>query len=238
MDPSSSPGDAPSPDPEIPSIAFVALNGAFKGRRVFRLDAPIYLGRQIDNVDGANPMNALRFPAKVVSRQHAIITCRNGKAFIQDTKSSSGTFLNGHRLSAQAQESPLTALYNGDTLKLGEDCDVNGVLHSSIVMKVEIHVASLASPSKSLVEFRNVENVEDIDADFSTDPAVKNHVEVEFRAVLSALLDGIDPPLVRLQAIIDGKLDPTALPDIPAAVASNRLSPSGSSSPQPGRSRG
>ena len=63
----------------IPSLTFICLNGAFKGRRVFNLDAPIYLGRQVEHSDGANAVNALRFPAKVVSRQHAIITYKSGQ---------------------------------------------------------------------------------------------------------------------------------------------------------------
>ncbi|KAJ3312711.1 hypothetical protein HDU76_002821 [Blyttiomyces sp. JEL0837] len=41
-------------------------------------------------------------------------------------ESSSGTFLNGHRLSPQALESPKIELHDGDVIKLGEDCEVNG----------------------------------------------------------------------------------------------------------------
>ncbi|TPX30418.1 hypothetical protein SmJEL517_g06015 [Synchytrium microbalum] len=226
-----------SPDSETPSISFISLNGAFKGRRVFTLDAPIYLGRQIDNTDGLNPVNALRFPAKVVSRQHALIQFKNGKVYLQDTKSSSGTFLNGHRLSAQAQESALTEIHDGDILKLGEDCDVNGVLHSSIVMKVETKSGSgKADVEVSNVEGEDVSDDEDEYLDFSTDPTVKNHVDLEFQAMWALLMDGIEPPLTRLQAIIDGRLDPTAIMSEPTIPALSRLAPSGKgSSPEPSR---
>ncbi|OUM61728.1 hypothetical protein PIROE2DRAFT_44935, partial [Piromyces sp. E2] len=45
--------------------------------------------------------------------------------YIKDTGSSSGTFLNGKRLSPQGQESTFFELNNGDVIKLGEDCQVN-----------------------------------------------------------------------------------------------------------------
>ncbi|KAJ1565982.1 hypothetical protein HK405_011167, partial [Cladochytrium tenue] len=68
----------------------------------------------------------LRFASKVVSRQHAMLWCEGGKIYVQDTRSSSGTFVNGHRLAPQGQESPRVELRPGDTVQLGEDCELNG----------------------------------------------------------------------------------------------------------------
>ena len=45
---------------------------------------------------------------------------------IRDTKSSSGTFLNNHRLSPPGQESTFQPLRDGDTLQLGVDFQVIG----------------------------------------------------------------------------------------------------------------
>ncbi|KAI9221689.1 hypothetical protein BC828DRAFT_338653, partial [Blastocladiella britannica] len=46
--------------------------------------------------------------------------------WIQDTKSSSGTFINGRRLSGIGEESLPFEVFDGDLLQLGEDYDQNG----------------------------------------------------------------------------------------------------------------
>jgi pSer/pThr/pTyr-binding forkhead associated (FHA) protein len=51
---------------------------------------------------------------------------RSFQISLQDTKSSGGTFLNGIRLSPQGQESTPVEVHDGDIIKLGEDCEVNG----------------------------------------------------------------------------------------------------------------
>jgi pSer/pThr/pTyr-binding forkhead associated (FHA) protein len=45
---------------------------------------------------------------------------------VQDVGSSSGTFVNGRRLSAIKLESTPFELFDGDLLQLGEDFDDNG----------------------------------------------------------------------------------------------------------------
>ena len=70
----------------------------------------------------AQNSNKLAFKSKVVSRAHAEIWCdANGKFWIKDTRSSSGTFLNHTRLSPPNQESRPSALKDGDVLQLGVD---------------------------------------------------------------------------------------------------------------------
>ncbi|KAG0002239.1 hypothetical protein BGZ80_010117 [Entomortierella chlamydospora] len=65
--------------------------------------------------------NRVTFKSKVVSRGHAEIFTENGKFFIRDTKSSSGTFLNHARLSPPGVESKPTPLKDGDVIQLGVD---------------------------------------------------------------------------------------------------------------------
>ncbi|KAI8053200.1 SMAD/FHA domain-containing protein, partial [Syncephalis plumigaleata] len=59
------------------------------------------------------------FKSKVVSRSHAEIWIEDGKFYIRDTSSSSGTFLNHTRLSAQNVRSDAHRLRDGDCLQLG-----------------------------------------------------------------------------------------------------------------------
>ncbi|KAG2346483.1 hypothetical protein BDR05DRAFT_857199, partial [Suillus weaverae] len=55
---------------------------------------------------------------KVLSRIHAEIWSDNGKIYIKDTKSSSGTFLNHSRLSLAGSESAPHQLKDGDIVQL------------------------------------------------------------------------------------------------------------------------
>lgn len=62
------------------------------------------------------------FKSKVVSRKHAELTVdEKGRWYIQDVKSSSGTFLNHVRLSLPNTESPKVFLNDSDILQLGVD---------------------------------------------------------------------------------------------------------------------
>lgn len=61
------------------------------------------------------------FKSKVVSRSHAQLNVKDGQWFVQDVKSSSGTFLNHVRLSPACQQSQPYALKDGDILQLGMD---------------------------------------------------------------------------------------------------------------------
>ncbi|GJJ71263.1 E3 ubiquitin-protein ligase DMA1/2 [Entomortierella parvispora] len=65
--------------------------------------------------------NRVTFKSKVVSRGHAEIYTDQGKFYIRDTKSSSGTFLNHARLSPPGVESKPTQLKDGDVIQLGVD---------------------------------------------------------------------------------------------------------------------
>lgn len=70
------------------------------------------------NVPSAAPVG---FKSKVVSRRHCEFWYEDGKWFIKDVKSSSGTFLNHIRLSPPGQESKPFPVNDGDVVQLGID---------------------------------------------------------------------------------------------------------------------
>ena len=54
---------------------------------------------------------------QVLSRNHALLWYENGKFYLQDTKSSNGTFVNNQRLSKGSEESPAREVCSGDILQ-------------------------------------------------------------------------------------------------------------------------
>ncbi|PHH61143.1 hypothetical protein CDD81_760 [Ophiocordyceps australis] len=74
------------------------------------------------NVAANQPSAApVGFKSKVVSRRHCEFWCEDGKWYIKDVKSSSGTFLNHIRLSPPSQESRAYQVNDGDIVQLGID---------------------------------------------------------------------------------------------------------------------
>ena len=53
-------------------------NGSFTGKKVINLVQPVIIGRLMDGQD-ANAPNTLKFNSKVVSRNHARLSYRDGK---------------------------------------------------------------------------------------------------------------------------------------------------------------
>lgn len=76
------------------------------------------IGHLIANQPSAAPVG---FKSKVVSRRHCEFWCEQGKWFIRDVKSSSGTFLNHIRLSPPSQDSKAFPINDGDIIQLGID---------------------------------------------------------------------------------------------------------------------
>ncbi|KAG9253775.1 uncharacterized protein F5Z01DRAFT_127912 [Emericellopsis atlantica] len=78
--------------------------------------------RDMGNVHNTQPSGApVGFKSKVVSRRHCEFWYEDGKWFIKDVKSSSGTFLNHIRLSPPSQESKAFPINDGDLVQLGID---------------------------------------------------------------------------------------------------------------------
>jgi pSer/pThr/pTyr-binding forkhead associated (FHA) protein len=62
--------------------------------------------------------NRYNLKLSVLSRNHALIWYENGKFFLQDTKSSNGTFVNNQRLSKGSEESMPREVCSGDILQV------------------------------------------------------------------------------------------------------------------------
>ena len=106
-----------------PSLTFSPITRSFpNGSTAIRVgrysERDTQSGAMTGNVHAAAPVG---FKSKVVSRKHCEFWCENGKWFIKDAKSSSGTFLNHIRLSAPSQESKAFPIADGDIIQLGID---------------------------------------------------------------------------------------------------------------------
>ncbi|XP_069062576.1 sarcolemmal membrane-associated protein isoform X2 [Pleurodeles waltl] len=111
----------------------------FQERHVY-LDEPVKIGRSVARCRPAQS-NAT-FDCKVLSRNHALVwfdhkTC---KFYLQDTKSSNGTFINSQRLSRGSEESPPCEVLSGDIIQFGVDVTENTrkVTHGCIVSTIKL----------------------------------------------------------------------------------------------------
>lgn len=88
------------------------------------------------------------FKSKVVSRRHCEFWYENGKWFIRDVKSSSGTFLNHIRLSPPGTESKPYSINDGDIVQLG--IDFRGgeeMIFRCVKMRIELNRGWQAKPN-------------------------------------------------------------------------------------------
>lgn len=72
-----------------------------------------YTLRQGDNTLGAGHNNDIIIDKPAVSWNHALLICRNGKIFVQDSASTNGTYVNGERIERPQQ------LTNDDAVRFG-----------------------------------------------------------------------------------------------------------------------
>ncbi|XP_072296057.1 sarcolemma associated protein a isoform X9 [Eucyclogobius newberryi] len=111
----------------------------FQERHVY-LDEPVKIGRSVARCRPAQS-NAT-FDCKVLSRNHALVWFdhKTGKFYLQDTKSSNGTFINSQRLSRGSEESPPCEVLSGDIIQFGVDVTENTrkVTHGCIVSTLKL----------------------------------------------------------------------------------------------------
>ncbi|ORZ17780.1 hypothetical protein BCR42DRAFT_412500 [Absidia repens] len=124
------------------------------------LQAAVYIkiGRFTDRSPSPTHMS---FKSKVVSRAHCEIWMEDGKLFVRDTKSSSGTFLNHLRISPPNQESRPYEVRDGDIVQLGVDYQ-NGVeeIYRSVKMRFEVNRSRRQRPiSFNMAAFQNIRNL-------------------------------------------------------------------------------
>uniref|UniRef100_A0A8D2ZMR2 Sarcolemmal membrane-associated protein n=1 Tax=Scophthalmus maximus TaxID=52904 RepID=A0A8D2ZMR2_SCOMX len=96
----------------------------FQERHVY-LEEPVKIGRSVARCRPAQ--NNATFDCKVLSRNHALVWFdhKTGKFYLQDTKSSNGTFINSQRLSRGSEESPPCEVLSGDIIQFGVDVTEN-----------------------------------------------------------------------------------------------------------------
>ncbi|KAK7792485.1 hypothetical protein R5R35_011036 [Gryllus longicercus] len=134
--------------------------------RTLTLDQPVKIGRSVARAR-ASQNNAI-FDCKVLSRNHALLWYENGKFYLQDTKSSNGTFVNNQRLSKGSEESPPREVCSGDIVQFGVDVMENArkVTHGCIVATLRLFLPdgkeAKASPSTSVVSSVGMVPLEDL----------------------------------------------------------------------------
>ncbi|XP_022081361.1 sarcolemmal membrane-associated protein-like isoform X2 [Acanthaster planci] len=113
----------------------------FQERRI-PLREPVKIGRSVAKARPSSD-NGI-FDCKVLSRNHALIWYDHDslKFYLQDTKSSNGTFINNQRLSRGAEESSAHELNSGDIIQFGVDVMENSrrgvVTHGCIVSQLTL----------------------------------------------------------------------------------------------------
>ncbi|XP_049632128.1 sarcolemmal membrane-associated protein isoform X12 [Suncus etruscus] len=111
----------------------------FQERHVY-LDEPVKVGRSVARCRPAQ--NNATFDCKVLSRNHALVWFdpKAAKFYLQDTKSSNGTFINSQRLSRGSEESPPCEILSGDIIQFGVDVTENTrkVTHGCIVSTIKL----------------------------------------------------------------------------------------------------
>lgn len=125
----------------------------FQDRSV-SLEQPVKIGRSVARARAM--LNNAIFDCKVLSRNHALLWYSAGKFYLQDTKSSNGTFVNNQRLSSTGQESAAREVCSGDIVQFGVDVVENTrkVTHGCIVATLKLYLPdgkeAKASPSTSV----------------------------------------------------------------------------------------
>ncbi|CAO1627850.1 unnamed protein product [Parajaminaea phylloscopi] len=126
----------------FPALHLHPMNDTFAPKQILLAppgpDNKVKIGRQTNAKTVPHPSNGY-FDSKVLSRMHAEVWCHDGKMFIKDVKSSNGTFINGERLSAEAQESDVFELHNEDLVEFGIDIvgeDNKTIVHHKVACRV------------------------------------------------------------------------------------------------------
>lgn len=134
--------------------------------RTLILEQPVKIGRSVARARAAQ--NNGIFDCKVLSRNHALFWYTNGKFYLQDTKSSNGTFVNNQRLSKSGEESSPREVCSGDVVQFGVDVleSTQKVTHGCIVADLKLYLPdgkeAKASPSTTEVGGTGSVSTEDL----------------------------------------------------------------------------
>ncbi|KAK7499905.1 hypothetical protein BaRGS_00008753 [Batillaria attramentaria] len=110
--------------------------------RHISLHEPVKIGRSVARAR-PSASNGI-FDCKVLSRHHAMLWYESEKFFIQDTKSSNGTFINNQRLCKSGEESPVREIYSGDLIQFGVEVMENNrrgekITHGCIIATITLY---------------------------------------------------------------------------------------------------
>ncbi|XP_025107435.1 sarcolemmal membrane-associated protein-like isoform X2 [Pomacea canaliculata] len=110
--------------------------------RHISLHEPVKIGRSVARAR-PSASNGI-FDCKVLSRHHAMLWYENEKFYIQDTKSSNGTFINNQRLCKSGEESPMREIFSGDLIQFGVEVMENNrrgekITHGCIIATITLY---------------------------------------------------------------------------------------------------
>ncbi|XP_041349937.1 sarcolemmal membrane-associated protein-like isoform X2 [Gigantopelta aegis] len=110
--------------------------------RHITVDEVIKIGRSVARARPA--ANNAVFDCKVLSRHHAVLWYENNQFYLQDTKSSNGTFINNQRLCKGGEESPPKEVYSGDLIQFGVEVMENNrrgekITHGCIIANITLY---------------------------------------------------------------------------------------------------
>lgn len=132
-----------------PSLSFTPMSRTLPtGKEVIKVGR--YSERENHTPIPANAPSAapVGFKSKVVSRRHCEFWFEDGKWYIRDVKSSSGTFLNHIRLSAPGTESKPFPINDGDIVQLGIDFKGGEeMIYRCVKMRIELNRGWQAKPN-------------------------------------------------------------------------------------------
>jgi pSer/pThr/pTyr-binding forkhead associated (FHA) protein len=164
------------------------------------------IGR-LTNQNEIAPPGSVKLDSRVISRKHAVIMLKDDKMFIQDTKSSSGTFVNGERLSSPGQPSEWRLLSPNDTVIFGEDCEVDGVTFKAVPMICKQLKTNIGEPVK-LTKLKTQQSNSSLQSEIesATEPSImderiRGDIKDEFDAVWESLQNGLEPHVKEYQKI-------------------------------------
>ncbi|XP_050414205.1 sarcolemmal membrane-associated protein isoform X2 [Patella vulgata] len=131
-------------DPNMAALAILTCrpnSHPFQERHI-TLGEPVKVGRSVARARPA-ASNGI-FDCKVLSRNHALLWYENGQFYLQDTKSSNGTFVNNQRLCKGGEESPPRDIFSGDLIQFGVDVMENNrrgdkITHGCIISTITLY---------------------------------------------------------------------------------------------------
>ncbi|KAF9003101.1 hypothetical protein BDQ17DRAFT_1326442 [Cyathus striatus] len=124
----------------FPALYLYPLNDSFIPKHISLAQGQrVKIGRQTNAKTAPGERNGF-FDSKVLSRQHAEVWRKEEECiFIKDVKSSNGTFINGERLSPEAEESKPWELKSDDIVEFGIDIvgeDNKTIIHHKVAARV------------------------------------------------------------------------------------------------------